>query len=556
MSPNPMRPDREALTRRNLLIGLTATGTTTLAGCPGRRGEDPSDDETDTETDEDGGAGDDEETQTEDPEEPTTFRIANRWANNSLDPMAGHTQLQSLGLFETLVTVDYDARLAPGLAEEWSISDDDLTWSFQLRDDVTFHNGTAFDAETMAFSLRRAFHESEAAKTAGTALSTLPVESVDTPEEYRVTVTTTEPFAPLPAHMSRRYAAAMAPASLDDDDEFVDPIGTGPFQFESWEDGDGTTVISRFDDYYGELPDVNGVEYILVDDAQTRELMLRNQEVDLASQLPPESIGRIEDADGVSPVTFQPPRLRFFTFNVATAPTDELNVRKAFKYGIDTQAIIDSVLEGVEEPAVGPWGEQVPWRNEDLEGYDYDPDRAASLLEEAGWERSDDGTRRRDVETLELTLWTYTTRAEQVLIVEIIQDQLSDVGFDVEIRNTEYGAMDEARLSGDAQVTLENWSMYGWPPDPDRLEVFYHSESDMAVGYANDRVDEILEVGRQTIDRDERMALYDELQEIVVDELPLGYLTYPTNVEGLSDAIEGWEPHPTEYEYGTRRVRK
>lgn len=548
MSPKPMRTDRDALTRRNLLIGITATGTTTLAGCPGRRGEEAPGDEDDTET------GD---TETDDTatEERTTFRIANRWANNSLDPMAGHTQLQSLGLFETLVTIDYDARLAPGLAEDWSISDDDLTWSFQLREDVTFHDGTEFDAETMAFSLRRTFHESEAAKTAGTALSTLPVESVDVPEEYRVTVTMTEPFAPLPAHMTRRYAAAMAPASLDEEDEFVEPIGTGPFEFESWEDGDGTTVISRFDDYYGELPDVDVVEYTLVDDAQTRELMLRNQEVDLASQLPPESIGRIEDADGAEPVTFQPPRLRFFTFNVETAPTDELNVRKAFKYGIDTQAIIDSVLEGIEEPAVGPWGSQVPWRNEDLERYDYDPERAASLLEEAGWEL-DDGTRRRDGEPLELTLWTYSTRSEQVLIVEIIQDQLGDVGFDVEVRNTEYGAMDEARLAGDAQVTLENWSMYGWPPDPDRLTVFYHSDSDMAVGYSNDRVDEILDVGRRTIDQNERRELYDELQEIVMEELPLGYLTYPTNVEGLSEAVEGWEPHPTEYEYGTRIVRK
>jgi peptide/nickel transport system substrate-binding protein len=115
--------------------------------------------------------------------------------------------------------------------------------------------------------------------------------------------------------------------------------------------------------------------------------------------------------------------------------------------------------------------------------------------------------------------------------------------------------MDEARLAGDAQVTLENWSMYGWPPDPDRLSLFYETGADMSVGYSNDRVDEILEVGRRTVDRDERKALYDELQEIVLEELPLGYLTYPTNVEGVNDAIEGWEPHPTEYEYGLRKIR-
>jgi peptide/nickel transport system substrate-binding protein len=424
-------------TRRTMLHLLGVGGVAGLAGCPSEA-EEGTEDGRPTETDSDGSTPG-EDTDEETPEETTTFRLANRWANNSIDPMAGHTQLQSLALFETLVTTDYDARLAPGLATDWSVSDDDLTWRFDLREDVTFHDGTAFDAETMAFSLRRTFHESEAARTAGTALSTLPVESVDTPEEYRVTVTMTEPFAPLLAHLTRRYASAMAPGSLDEDDEFVEPIGTGPFQFESWEGGDGTTVLTRFEDYYGEQPAISRVEYILVDDAQTRELMLRNQETDMASQLPPESLSRIEEADNVSPVTFQPPRLRFFTFNVETAPTDELAVRKAFNYGIDTRAIIDSVLEGIETPAVGPWGSQVPWRNDDLEGYDYDTDRAESLLEEAGWEVGDDGTRRRDGEPLALTLWTYTTRAEQELIVEIVQSQLGEIGFDVEVRSTEYG---------------------------------------------------------------------------------------------------------------------
>lgn len=543
--------------RRRLLHLLGAGGLAGLAGCAG--GDDGGADDTPTDTDDGDGGTDtptDTETDGDEADEKTTLRIANRWANNSLDPMQGHTQLQSLGLFETLLTIDYDARLAPGLAKSWSVSDDNRTWSFELREGVTFHDGTAFDAEAMAFSLRRSFGESEAAKTAGTALSTLPVESVDVPEDYRVTVTTETPFAPLPAHLTRRYAAAMSPESLDQDDEFVEPIGTGPFEFVSWEGGDGTTVLSLFEDYHGELPALDRVEYRLIDDAQTRELTLRNREVDIALQLPPEAMGRIESTDGVGVVTYQPPRLRFFTFNSTVAPTDELNVRKAFNYGIDAQAIIDSVLEGIETPAVGPWGPQVPWRNENLEGYDYDPERAASLLDEAGWQPGDDGTRRRDGEPLALTLWTYTTRAEQVLIVETIQSQLGDIGFDVEVRSTGYGAMDEARLSGEAQVTLENWSMYGWPPDPDRLTLFYHSESDMAVGYANDRVDEILTTGRQTVDRAERKRLYDELQEIVLEELPLGYLTYPTSVVGVNDVLKGWQPHPTQYQYGVQLASK
>lgn len=517
------------VSRRRLLGGVAGAGLGTVAGCLGM---------------EDEGEGE------------TTFIMAARWQNNSIDPMAGHTQLHRLGVFEPLLSVDYDGTIAPGLAESWDVSEDGETWTFELRDDVEFHDGNQFDASAMADSLRRAFGESEAAKTAGTALTELPVESVDVVDDYRLTITTDGPFAPLEGHLVRRFAVAMSPDSFDEDGEVTDAVGTGPFQFEDWDGGEGTTELSAFDGYYGDPPLVDRVHYEYVEDAQTRELMVRNTEIDMAIQLPPESIDRIEGADGVSVVTYQPPRLRFFTFNVTVEPVDDVRVRQAFVHGIDAEGIIDSVLEGVEEPATGPFPPSIDqWRNDALEPYEYDPDRAGELLSEAGWEL-DDGTRYRDGAPLELTLWTYTSRSEQVPIVEAIQSQLGDVGFDVEVRATEYGAMDDARMEGEAHVTFENWSIYGWPPDPDRLTLFYQSDSDMAVGYANDRVDEILETGRRTVDQAERRELYDELQEIVLDELPLGYFSYPESIIGILDDVDGFQPHPTEYKWGLERVTK
>lgn len=541
--------------RRRLLGGLAAGGAGLVAGCSGQDGTGDGG-ATPTAT-EGSGDGMDTDTPTETPTEEaeTTIRMAARWANDSIDPMSGHTQLLRLAVFEPLIAIDYEARVVPGLATSWSASEDNRTWTFELRDDVTFHDGTAFDAEAMAFSLRRTFGESDAAKTAGTALSTLPVESVDVEGDYRLSITTETPYAPLPAHLTRRYAVAMSPNSISDDGEVTGAVGTGPFKFESWEGGEGTTTLSAYEDYYGQVPTVDTVEYAYISDAQTRELSARNGELDVAIQLPPESISRVESSENASIVTYQPPRLRFFTFNFDAPPTGDAAVRKAFNYGIDTQAINDSILEGIEQPAVGPWAPQVPWRNATLEGYGYDPARAESILADAGWEL-DGGTRSRDGQPLALTLWTYTTRAAQPIICEAVQSQLGEIGFDVEVRATGYGAMDDARLNGEANVTLENWSMYGWPPDPDRLTLFYHSESDMAVGYANDRVDQLLDEGRKTVDREERKAMYDEVQSIVMDELPLGYLTYPTSVVGVNDAVQNWQPHPTDYEWGFDRVSK
>ena len=527
---NPAAADRRdhsgRVSRRRVLGGAATAGLGAVAGCLGLMEGD---------------------------EGETTVRMAARWANDSIDPMSGHTQLQNLEVFETLVAIDYDAELVGRLATDWSTSG--RTWTFELREDVSFHDGEPFDAEAMATSLRRTFGASDAAKTAGTSLTTLPVESVDVEGEYTVSITTTEPYAPLAAHLTRRYAAAMSPESIGENGQIDEAIGTGGFRFEDWDGGEGTTTLSAYGDYYGDPAAVDGVEYVYMSDAQTRELSVRNGELDVAIQLPPEAIDRVEDAEAAGIETYQPPRLRFFAFNVDAEPTDDLAVRKAFNYGYDTAAINDSVLEGLDVPAVGPWSDQVPWNHGDLEGYDHDPDRAAEILEEAGWELDGD-VRYRDGDPLALTLWTYTTRAAQPVICEAVQQQLGEIGFDVEVRATEYGAMDEARLNGEANVTLENWSMYGRPPDPDRLTVFFHSESDMAVGYENDRVDELLDEGRRTVDPDARKAMYDEVQEIVMDEVPLGYLTYPTSIAGLNDALAGWQPHPTDYEWGFDEVTK
>ena len=522
------KDDFGRVSRRRVLGGIATAGLGAVAGCLGV-------------------------TDGEDGE--TTVRMATRWSNDSIDPMSGHTALQSLEVFETLVAIDYDAELVGRLATDWSTSGDGRTWTFELREDVSFHDGEPFDAEAMATSLRRTFGASDAAKTAGTSLTTLPVESVDVEGEYTVSITTEEPFAPLAAHLTRRYAVAMSPESIGEDGEVEDAVGTGPFRFEDWDGGEGTTTLSAYGDYYGDPAAVDGVEYVYMSDAQTRELSVRNGELDVAIQLPPEAIDRVEDAEAVGIETYQPPRLRFFAFNVDAEPTDDLAVRKAFNYGYDTAAINDSVLEGLDVPAVGPWSDQVPWSHGDLEGYDHDPDRAVEILEEAGWELDGD-VRYRDGDPLALTLWTYTTRAAQPIICEAVQQQLGEIGFDVEVRATEYGAMDKARLNGEANVTLENWSMYGRPPDPDRLTVFFHSESDMAVGYGNDRVDELLDEGRRTVDPDARKAMYDEVQEIVMEEVPLGYLTYPTSIVGLADALDDWQPHPTDYEWGFDEVTK
>jgi len=465
-------------------------------------------------------------------DEPGTLRMGSQWGVGSLDPMEGSTQLQRIGIFESLVSLDWDVSIQPQLATDWETIDDQ-TWEFTLRDDVTFHDGEEFDADAMVFSLERTLDE---------GLSTLPIESVDATSEYTIEVKTTEPFAPLLAHLTRRSTVAMSPASVDDGD-VIEPVGTGPFIFESWTSEAGDITLSRNDEYYGTVPAVTDLVYENVDDGQTRELKLRNDEVDIATQISPTAATRIEEEADTTTQTYSTPRLRYCSFNLTEPPVDDVRVRQAFMSGIDMETIVNELLDGYGEPAAGLLPPLAgDWHVDGIDPYAHDPETATSLLEDAGWESNSDGVRTRDGEPLEITLWTYDSRPALSTIAEAIQNQLSEVGFDAEVRVTDWGAMDDAKESGEASMTLESTTVFADPSDPDRLRFFVHTEEGKAVGYETDRIDELLAAGRHELDREERVNIYHEVQEIAHEELPVAPLTYQENVIGLQSRVEGTSP--------------
>jgi len=480
-------------------------------------------------------------------DEPTeTLRVGSQWGIESLDPMEGSTQLQRVGIFESLVSLDWDASVQPQLAESWETSSDGLVWTFTLREDIEFHDGEPFDAESMALSLERALEE---------GLSAVQIDSIEATAEHELEIATDEPFAPLLSHLTRRGAVAMSPATIENE-TIEEPVGTGPFKFESWRSEAGDITLTRNENYYDDGAHVPEIEYENVDSGETRELKLRNNEIDLATQLDPGAVPRLEEDDDTIVQSYETPRLRYCSFNLTEPPVDDVRVRQAFMYGINTQLIIDELLEGYGQPAAGllpPLTGQ--WFNDGLEPYHHDPERARELLEEAGWEAIDDGSRERDGEPLEITLWTYDSRPELPPIAEVIQDNLAEVGFDTEVRNTDWGTMDDAKESGEASMTLESTTVFGDPSDPDRLEFFVHTEDGKPVGYENTEIDDLLADGQRELNDDHRKPIYDEIQTIAHEELPVAPLTYQENVIGLQQRAEEHEPHPTEYRFNFEDVQ-
>lgn len=188
------------------------------------------------------------------------FRVAAPWEVNR-DPLDGGSMLRRLGITDAMVGVDYDASPAPELATSWESSDNGQEWEFSLREGVTFHDGDPLDAEAVVTSLRRVVD--------APAFAEVPIEAVEAVDDHTVTVRTSTPFSPLPAHLSRHEAAILSPNAYENGDVTM-PIGTGPFQLESW-DGSSELHIVRNDDYYGTVPAVKSVQYETIEDDQTRE---------------------------------------------------------------------------------------------------------------------------------------------------------------------------------------------------------------------------------------------------------------------------------------------
>jgi len=502
--------------RRTVLRATGAGGLAALAGCTG------------TDDDDD------------------TFRFTVTFFPPDLDPLEndGGGRGREVGYYESLFTVTEAGEVEPQLATGWELSDDDLTWEFGLRDDVVFHNGESLTAEAVVFSLERVFFNEES------RLGELPVESVEAVDDLTVAVTTESPFASLPGHLARPGAAIIHPDSVNNDEEFDEPIATGPFQFESW-DPDAEIVLSRHEEYYGEVASIERAVYERIDDPETELLSLQGGELDLARDLPNSAIDELEADDAIDTYTIDGGSERIFVFNTDIAPLDEREVRQAICLSLDREAIVETALDGVGAPAYRPWDpETVEWANPDAQYYDHDPDAAESLLTDAGWELDGD-TRTRDGEELNVELWAYTDRPNLPDIAEAMQAQLAEVGISSDVRVTEWATLDDAKQQGDFEIFVGNWGMFGSPPDPDVLSNFYHPDDNILDSpYDNPDVTELLEEGRQTFDDAERQEIYDDVQELVMEDASIGFIARETFIDGATTEVSGYDPDPLTFELG------
>jgi peptide/nickel transport system substrate-binding protein len=477
--------------------------------------------------------------------------VGSPWDPMTLDPhKSGYIPLR-VGITETLVDVDYNIGLIPGLAKSWEVSDDKLTWTFNLREGVNFHDNTPFNAYAMKSSLDRAMKEA--------ALKKVPIDSIYAKDDYTLIITTKEPFAPLPAYLAKGESAPISNSSFNDNGEVIKPVGTGPFKFDSWKVKEEIVVVKN-DGYWNDTKSrLDKVIYKAVPNAITRTMMLKGGELDVAQIIPPDAIKQLKSPD-VQVSTKSIARVRMIVFNTQKEPFKDMKVRQAVNYGINREDIVKYVLDGVGEPARGLFPPIAFWANKDIEGYPYNIEKAKQLLAEAGWKDTDgDGILERDGIKFNIVLVTYPERAELPPTAEVIQGQLKKLGIVVELKVLQTDAANELRNNGEFDMCLVGRGLLFVPDPDDNMMQDYHSDYTLekgwgAYGYKNERVDELLEKGRVTFDTGERKKIYDEIQEILVDEAPVAYLNYYVNVDAMKSNVHNYNMHPIEQSFHLETV--
>jgi peptide/nickel transport system substrate-binding protein len=468
-----------------------------------------------------------------------TLIVARKADANNLDPQF-ITNIPSANyiygkVYESLISRDKNSEYKPTLATEWKQLDD-LTWEFKLRSGVTFHDGTPFNAEAVKKTFERAVDPKVGSPRASNFSMIKEVKVVD---EQTIHFILDYPFAPLLSILASSEGSILSPKAIAEHSDTLSkqPVGTGPFKFESWTPGQDMTLVKN-DSYWGEKPKVDKVVYKVVPEDTTRIAMVEAGEAHIGDQLPVTEVERAQSSPNMNMVRAEGLGVEYIGFNVTKKPFDDIRVRQAVAHAVEKEAIVKGVYNNVGNEAVSAMSSKVIGYNPNLTDYTYDVNEAKKLLSDAGYANG-----------FKTTIVT-DDRKERMNVAEVIQSQLKGIGIDVEIKVMEYGAYLDFTDKGEHDMFIGGWGNATGDGDYNQYNVF-HSSSKGSMGniafYSNPKVDQLIEQGRREKDPQKRNEIYAKLQEIELKEVPLIPIRTIDHVSVTAKDVRGFWLSPVGY---------
>ncbi len=451
----------------------------------------------------------------------------------------GATMLKEVaGVVETLVNVDSNFQLQPSLATSWD-RNDDTTWTIKLRENVKFHDGTAFNADAVKWSFDRSLAESTS------FASYTHIASVEVIDENTIKITTTVGSGELPEALTNVATAVIAPSSVDANGAFVKPVGTGYFQYESFDASTGTFDATTFSDYWGgdQKSSIKKRHVVSMSDANTRSLAVLNGEIDIASDIPFSDLQTLKNSKDVKVEQFDTARVYFYTFNTKKAYLDNASVRQALLKSLNVEEIVSKGLMGVGSVPNGIFMDSVPWNNPNVTKYTYDVEAAKKALDEAGFIDTDgDGLREYNGEKVQLTLICGSRRPGNPIIVQETQGFFSQIGVDAQVQVLAGSAMNDALSSGAWDLYLDSAATGYIPSASYYLNQYYASGSKnmQRIGYADTALDEIIAKCTSLQAGDEKNEVSKQAQVLSQDDAVVYTVANYGAVFGLNPKITGF----------------
>jgi len=464
--------------------------------------------------------------------------------------LASDTSSSSIcsNIFNGLVKYDKDLNLIGDLAQRWEISDDKLTITFHLRENVFWQDGHQFSSKDVEFTYKKLIDPETITPYSGDFQMVDKFEVID---NYTIKVTYKEPFVPglsswgmsiIPKHL-------LEGQNLHKTDFSRNPIGTGYYRFKKWKSQEKIELV-YYDKYFEGRPYISRYINRVIPDETTIFLELQTRNADYA---------------GISPIAYKfKTNTKFFNknftkfrlpsfgytylgYNLEKELFKDKKVRIALDYAIDKEEIIKIIFFGLAKPITGPFIIDSWAYNNDISPHSFNPEKAKQLLKQAGWKDSNnDGILDKNGRRFEFSITTNQGNDRRIKTAEIIQKRLKEIGIKVKIRVLEWSVFIlECTQKKNFDTVLLGWSL---SLDPDPFDIWHSSKTKEGefnfLGYNNPEVDRLILEGRRTFDQKIRQKLYRKIHELIFNDQPCMFLYSPDSLLVIDKRIQGIEQGP------------
>ena len=425
-------------------------------------------------------------------------------------------------VYDTLVAPDANLEMRPALAESWQVSPDQLTWTFRLRQGVTFHDGSPFTADDVVYSYRRIIDEELTNVDKFSAVT--DVTALD-PATVRITVK--QPTPNLLTNLGGfKGMAIVQRRNVESGQIATHPIGTGPFAFAGQKSGDSITLTAN-PSYWGGAPAVSGVTFRFISEPSTALSALQAGEIDWTDSIPPQRVAQLKDDDSLTLAVTPSNDYWYLALNEAREPWNDVRVRQAIAYGIDRDAIVQATSYGTAQANQLAIPQGNPWYTS-YGAYSYDLDKARDLLKAAG------------ASPQSLDMLVTSEYPETVTAAQIIADNLAPLGITVNIRTVDFATWLDEQNNGNFDMLMMGW-LGNIDPDDFYYAQHHTDGTSNAQKFSDPEVDRLLDAGRVETDLDRRKADYAKAASIIADKVSYLYLYNPSVIQAWTTNLSGFE---------------